>query len=156
MHLDLIDRFAAGARVPRSWIEVLSPAELNATPVPGKWSVQQVVLHVLDSDLIATHRMRRIIAEDNPLLLAYDETRFAAALAYERADVRRACDLFALNRDFTAETLRLAPPEAFERTGVHNQRGKVTLAQMVESYIKHLDHHAPFVVEKRTALGKPL
>jgi len=152
----LIDRFAAGARVPRTWLQGLTPTDLNATPVPGKWSVQQVVLHVLDSDLIATHRMKRIIAEDVPLLLAYDETRFAASLFYEHMDVALACDLFELNRRQMTDILRRLPDAAFERTGVHNQSGKVTLTHMLQTYIKHLEHHAPFVVEKRKLLGKPL
>ena len=78
MTRDLIEAYAAGAREPERWTAGLSPSDLNAAPIPGKWSVQQCVLHVLDSDLIASHRMKRIIAEDNPLLIAYDETRFAA------------------------------------------------------------------------------
>jgi len=156
MDRSLIDRYAAGAPVPRSWIEGLTGTELNSTPVPGKWSVQQVALHVLDSDLIASHRMKRIIAEENPLLLAYDETRFAASLFYDGMDVRRACELFDLNRRMTADILGLLPETAFERTGVHNQNGKMTLRQVVEGYIRHLAHHAPFVAEKRKLLGKPL
>lgn len=154
MDRTMIERYAAGARVPLQWIEGLSREELNATPVAGKWSVQQVVLHVLDSDLIATHRMRRMVAEENPLLLAYDETLFAVNLFYERMEARRACELFALNREFTVEMLRMLPDAAFERTGVHNQRGKITLAQTVESYVRHVEHHGGFVAEKRRVLGK--
>ncbi len=156
MDRTMVERYAAGARTPRTWIAGLNPADLNAAPIPGKWSVQQLVLHVLDSDLIASHRMKRIIAEDVPLLLAYDETRFAASLFYEEMDVSLACDLFELNRRQTTDILRLLPDAAFERTGVHNQRGKMTLTDVVQSYIKHLDHHAPFALEKRKALGKPL
>ena len=37
-----------------------------AFPVPGKWSVQQLVMHMLDSDLVAGERMKRIIAEPRP------------------------------------------------------------------------------------------
>ncbi len=150
----LIDRYAAGADTPRAWIDGLSAADLNATPIPGTWSVQQCVLHVLDSDLIASHRMKRIIAEDTPLLIAYDETRFAATLFYDRMDVHLACDLFALNRRQTTDILRLLPDEAFERAGVHNQNGKVRLADLVASYIRHVEHHGKFVAEKRLALGK--
>ena len=63
--------------------------DLQAHPVPGKWSIQQVVIHLMDSDLVTTDRMKRVIAEDNPTLLAYDEEKFAAQPVLRRAAGRR-------------------------------------------------------------------
>lgn len=150
----LIHAFEAGADTPARWAHGLSHQDLLAHPVPGTWSVQQVIVHVLDSDLAASHRMRRVVAEDVPLLIAYDETRFAATLRYELADIRRTCDLFAMHRRFTAAWLRTVPAEAFSREGVHNQRGRVSLEQLVQIYIDHLAHHETFVLAKRAKLGK--
>ena len=62
-------------------------------------------------------------------------------------------DLFEANRRFTARWLRTLPGEAFARTGIHTQRGKVTLQQIVEIYANHVDHHLKFVAEKRRNLG---
>ena len=151
-----IDRFAAGAAVPSAWIRGLSAAEIDAFPVPGTWSIRQLVLHVLDSDLIAVHRMKRIIAESNPLLIGYDETAFAKHLGYERMDAGAACECFRLNRDLMTQILRGLPEEAFARSGVHNERGKVTLLELVLMYEGHLTHHLKFLKEKRAKLGKPL
>ena len=151
-----IDRYAAGATVPAQWIKGLSKEDLLAAPVPGKWSIQTLVHHVLDSDLIASHRMKRIIAEETPLLIGYDETQFAAKLGYATLDVVLACDLFRLNRELTVQILRNQPEAVFARSGVHNQYGKQTLLQLVNLYGGHLEHHAPFLVEKRQRLGKPL
>ena len=114
--------------------------------------MRQLVVHMLDSDLAAGHRMKRMAAEEVPLLIAYDESAFAAKL-YEGVDVNLACELFRLNRLHTGEMLRRLPSEAFVRTGIHNQRGKVTLAEMVAIYVHHMDHHAPFANAKRVALG---
>lgn len=155
-HTDLIEHYARQARRPAQWIEGLTPPALLALPVPGTWSIQQLVVHVLDSDLIATHRMRRIIAEENPLLIGYNETLFARNLRYEKANLKTVCDLFELNRRFTADTLRQLPDEVFGRTGVHNERGKVSLEQMLTMYIGHVDHHEKFLKDKRKALGQPL
>lgn len=151
-----IDQYAAGASTPASWIRGLSRDDLLAVPVPGKWSIQQLILHVLDSDLIASHRMKRIIAEDQPLLVSYDETAFADKLGYEHLDAGAACELFRLNRDQTAQILRRQPESAFTRTGIHTQRGKITLLENIQLYSQHLTHHAPFLIEKRARLGKPM
>ena len=51
----------------------LSREDLLAFPVPGTWSIQQIVIHVADSDLIIGDRIRRMIAEDRPLLMNADE-----------------------------------------------------------------------------------
>lgn len=116
--------------------------------------MRQLVVHMLDSDLAAGHRMKRMAAEDVPLLIAYDETAFAEKL-YAGVDVNMACELFRMNRLHTGEVLRKLPAETFSRVGIHNQRGKVTLAEMVEIYIHHMDHHAPFALAKRVAMGAP-
>ncbi len=151
-----IDAFAAGADECRRAIAGLTPAELNATPIAGTWSIQQVVLHLLDSDLIAGERMKRVVAEDNPLIVNYDETRFSQRLAYERMDASVAAEIFALHRRHVAQFLRCLPAEAASRSGVHTERGKLTLGDLVRTYAEHLPHHMKFVAEKRRALGKPL
>jgi hypothetical protein len=151
-----IERYAAGADVPAKAIRGLSKAELNAIPVPGMWSIQQVILHLMDSDLIASDRMKRVIAENKPTLIGYDETAFSKNLFYETLDPVQACEIFRLNRLLTAEILRRLPDSAFTRVGQHSERGPVTLEHFVESYADHLDHHMKFVCEKRKALGKPM
>lgn len=151
-----IDRYAAGADAPARGIAGLSPDDLNKFPVPGTWSIQQIVVHLMDSDLIGTDRMKRVIAEDRPLLIGYDETRFAASLHYESQDAAAAAEVFRLNRLLFAGVLRQLPDEAFGRAGVHSERGLETLADLVKGYVNHLDHHMKFLREKRRLIGKPL
>lgn len=152
----LLEEYVRGAGEPGRWADGLTPAELDAHPQPGKWSVREVIVHVLDSDLIATHRMRRIVAEDLPLLIAYDETRFADRLDYSGENVTLACELFSLNRRWTGAWLGRMELGVWSRPGVHNQSGRVSLEDLVWGYIRHLSHHATFVAEKRRLLGKPL
>jgi hypothetical protein len=150
-----IERYAAGATVPAGAVRGLSPQELNAFPVPGTWSIQQVILHLMDSDLIGSDRMKRVIAEDSPTLLAYNETAFSKRLYYETLDPVMACEVFRLNRLLTAAILRKLPDGAFARAGNHTERGHETLEDLVQGYADHLDHHMKFIKEKRRALGKP-
>lgn len=154
MDRTLIDSYASQADELRLWIAGLTRDQLNAHPVPGTWSIQQCVFHVLDSDLVATDRMKRVAAMDQPLLMNYDESRFAGYLAYDKRDVEAAAALFAAHRRHTAELLALLPDEAFERSGVHSVRGILTLRQLVSDYVQHVLHHRTFVLEKRRVLGR--
>ena len=130
MDRGIIERYASGAGTLATAVAGLSREQMTALPVPGTWSIQQIVFHLMESDLISTDRMKRIIAMDNPLLIGYDEAAFGKRLLHEQLDARVACDIFEKNRMLTAELLRCLPDEAFARAGVHNERGKVTLEEM--------------------------
>jgi hypothetical protein len=158
MDRKLIDDFAVCADVPARAIKGLTKAELNTLPpgALGSWTIQQIVVHLMDSHLIGSDRMKRIIAEENPTLIGYDETLFARNLHYDKIDAGLAAEAFRINQLLTAELLRHLPNEAFNRAGMHSERGRVTLGQLVSDYSGHVEHHMKFIRAKRTLLGKPL
>jgi len=149
----MIDRYEADADLPARAIAGLTHDDLLAHPIPGTWSVQEGILHLMDSDLVGSDRMKRVIAEPNPTLLAYDENLWVKHLGYDRADTEMACQVFRMNRKMTAAILRRLPDAAFERTGNHTERGVESLTTLVEGYVEHLHHHLKFVREKRAKLG---
>ncbi len=152
-----IEAYAAGAGQLRQSIAGLGPEELRAFPIPGTWSIQQIVMHMMDSDLIGADRMKRVAAEEKPpTLIGYDESAFARELFYQELDPQLACDVFEKNRQLTAEVLRRLPASAYERIGHHNEHGAMTLAELLRTYVEHLEHHMKFIREKRRLLGKPL
>jgi uncharacterized damage-inducible protein DinB len=156
MDAQLIDRYLSDATQLSNSIEGLSRDEMLAFPVPGTWSIQQIVLHLVDSDLVLADRMKRVIAEERPLLIGFDETKFASRLHYDSQDASLACEIFERSRQQMAAILKKLSPDAFERFGIHSERGKVTLAEVLLNAVSHLHHHLKFVREKRQLLGKPL
>lgn len=142
-------------RLPHA-VAGLSREELLAYPVPGTWNIQQIVLHMMDSELVGSDRIKRIIAMKRPTLMAYDESEYAQRLGYERLNLAGALQLFQLNRQMTAAILRGLPDEVFERVGLHSERGEVRLGPYVAEYNEHLEHHLGFIRQKRALLGKPL
>lgn len=151
-----VESYAAGAEVPGKAIPGLSSEQLRAFPVPGTWSIQQIVAHLADSDLIAAYRMKRIIAEENPKLDLWDENAFVAGLRYQDLPAREVCELFRLNRIVLGHILRGLPDAAFERAAIHQEMGPMTLGQFLRIYVNHLDHHMAFLKKKRELLGSPL
>ena len=154
MDRTMIDEYLRGAARPAAAINDLTPTDLDAFPIANTWSIRQIVLHLMDSDLIASDRMKRVIAEDNPVLIGFDESAFARNLFYGQLDVMMAADIFQKNRLLTARILQALPDEAFRRAGTHNQRGRVTLEQLVQGMVEHLEHHLKFLRKKRQLLGK--
>lgn len=156
MDRSLIEEYVQGGPRLQAAFKGLSRDELLALPVPGTWSLQQIAIHMLDSDLIGSDRMKRVAAMDKPLLIGFDETAFSRLPGINELDAHQACELFAINRQMTATILRALPEESFARFGVHNEVGKVTLAELIQKNVAHLEGHLAFVVRKRQLLGKPL
>src|SRR5207248_8262834 len=101
-----------------------------ARPGPGDWSIQELVIHVVDSDDIAIDRMKRILTEDNPSLLYADETAYIARLLPHDQSLEDALTLFDVGRRQWARVLRKLPDDAFSRHGTHNRRGIMTLGDL--------------------------
>jgi uncharacterized damage-inducible protein DinB len=156
MNRNLIELYAAGGETLSRAVQGLSCEDLLAHPGPGNWSIQELVIHLVDSDGIAIDRMKRIITEDNPSLLYADETAYVDRLFHDEQSLEDALTLFDVGRRQWSRVLRLLPDEAFTRQGTHNRAGIVTVGKMIEGYIKHVDHHLVFLKAKRERLGKPL
>jgi hypothetical protein len=148
-HREAVERYARGAALPAESIAGLRREAMTSFPVPGTWSIQQIVCHLMDSDLVASYRMKRIISEDEPRLDAWDESAFTRALHYHEMDPAQVCEVFRLNRQLTASILRRLDERAFDRRGLHPEAGPVTLGRLVRVYVHHLDHHLRFLRDKR-------
>lgn len=143
-----VEAYAQRATIPGKAIEGLTKDQLVCFPVPGTWSIQQIVVHLMDTDLVAAYRMKRIIAEDRPKLDCYDETAFAEKLHYNKLDATAASEIFRLNRQQTATMLRLIPDDAFARIAQHPEIGDLPLGQLLRLYCYHVDHHMKFLHDK--------
>jgi hypothetical protein len=150
-----IDEYLAGVQLLRRAIAGMTREQLVSRPVPGKWSTLEVVCHLVDSDQAWAHRMKRVIAEDKPLLIGYDESRFSSALAYHDRDAEEEVKFLEQTRRQMAQVLRGLPATTFARVGIHSEYGRVTLEEMLKVEIDHIPHHVKFIAEKRRALGLP-
>lgn len=148
-----IDRYAAGGPLLASAVSGLSREQELARPGPGAWNIAEVVAHLTDSDLVGTDRMKRVIAEPNPTLLAYDENAWVARLGYDELPLPEEVALFTATRNRMARILRRLKAEDYARAGNHSERGRQTLADLLVGYAEHLDHHLKFIYAKRANLG---
>lgn len=153
MDRTLIEQFVAGGQLLRSSYQGLTKEQLFKHPIPDTWSLHQIAIHLMDSDLIGTDRMKRIACMDKPLLVGYDETGFSKLPGSDEIDVNEAIDIFDRNRKLTAKILHKLSDADYQRYGIHTEKGKVTLEQMVQSYIQHLEGHLVWVRKKRTMVG---
>ncbi|MGA3065606.1 MAG: DinB family protein [Tepidisphaeraceae bacterium] len=160
MDRKIIDEFENGSPALKKAIDGLTRGELLWLPPPemgvGRWSIQQVVFHLMDDELIWTARMKQVIAEDNPKIITYDEAKMAAKTFCEEEDAQVALQILDLNRRQFSIVLKNLPESAFARTGEHSTIGIFTLEQAVVWTQEHLGHHVHYIGLKREKFGKPM
>ena len=147
-----VESYLAGSENLRAAVADLSREQVVARPIPGRWSVLEVVCHLADTDANIAHRLKRVLSEDRPAFERVQPDLMRAALAYDARDIDEELAIFDLGRRQIARILKASPPEAWERVGVVGDRGDRTVGQMVNGAIEHVAHHLKFIVEKRHAL----
>lgn len=148
---DLMERLRKGPELVEEAVRGAAPAELDYSPGPGKWSARQIVAHMADSEMVGADRFRRVVAENNPTIMAYDEKAWAANLDYGRRDPQKDIALFRLARNSSYDLLHGLPESAFDRAGNHSERGPVTIHQFLEIYASHAEAHAKQIRAAREA-----
>lgn len=160
MSRELVEEYAAGGEKLSLAIRGLTREDLRCRPAEdagvGKWSIQEVVVHLCDCDQVYADRIKRVIAEENPTLLAFDENLWAGRLAYDAQSAEDAVTLIQLVRKQVGTILRAQDVKTWERAGTHSQAGKKTVRELVRGSVQHLEHHLKFIHAKRAKMGKEM
>jgi hypothetical protein len=138
----LLERFRRGPELLALVLTGVFGEEEDFIAAPGGWSIRQIVAHTADAELVGAHRLRQVIAEDNPTLIAFDQDLWTAKLDYARRKPKTSLESFRRVRAENYELLHGAPEEAWTRVGNHSERGPLTLQQLVEGYAGHAESHA--------------
>ena len=147
----------APARLARA-LDGVGEQDLRTRAIPGKWAIQEIALHLADSELVGAIRIRKVLAENRPDLPGYNQELFAAGLDYLRRDAvfrRTALHGFRNLRETTAFLFESAAPGGWKREGMHPVFGRLTLRQLLEMYADHGERHVGQILALRRRLGVP-
>ncbi len=123
----------------------------------GTWPIRVLLGHLADAELAFVHRMRRIVAEDRPLLAAWDENAFIDAGLYNGPAHPIGAFIAAIHtlRRWTAPWLGTLNQAQWMRVGLHPQRGEQTVRRVADYATWHVEHHNRFLNRKVARLAKP-
>jgi hypothetical protein len=147
----LLERYRRGAELMAVCMTGAAGSELDYVAAPGKWSIRQIICHVSDSEIVGADRIRRIVAEENPALTAYDQEAWAKNLDYHRRKTTQAMETFRRIRGENHELLKGLSEETFARRGNHSERGSIALVDLVKINAEHVENHVRQIREIRAA-----
>jgi hypothetical protein len=150
----VITRYRRGLERFDARVFELSDGQLDTAFLPdagvGRWPVRVLAGHLADAELAFTNRMRRAVAEENPVLEAWDENAFIDAGLYTggRYPIGGFIAVVHTLRRWTSEWLATLTPEQLGRQAMHPERGPQTVRGILAYTTWHLEHHAAFLNAK--------
>jgi DinB superfamily len=149
--LALLDRFRTGCADVEAALAGITEPELDRPAPDGGWTARQIAHHLADSEAMAYIRLRRLIADDAPVIQGYDEPEWARRLHYERP-VGPSLEVLRAVREASLALLERLTPAEWERSGTHSESGAYAVDDWLRIYAAHSHDHADQI---RAALGGP-
>jgi hypothetical protein len=117
------------------------PREMWHYKAPDGWSVQEILIHIADSEANSYIRCRRAIAEPGSAVLGYDEMAWSQKLDYAQQSAEDALELFRLLRSMSYKLIRNLPEPVWQHTIEHSENGTMTLVDWLRVYERHVPEH---------------
>lgn len=130
----------------------ITEAELDERPAADAWTPREVVHHLADSETNSYIRLRKLIAEDNPAVMAYDEAEWARRLHYGRS-IEPSLAVLKAVRDASAQLLDTLTPTDWQRSGTHPEHGVYSIDTWLEVYAAHALDHAEQIQRARKGVA---
>jgi hypothetical protein len=110
---------------------------LRARPFPGKWTGNEIIGHLLDSEWTYGFRIRLVLSEERPAIIGIDQDLWVAGHRHNEREPALLAEMFAALRRCTLDLWRRMGPAELERAGLHNERGPETLGLMQRMIAGH-------------------
>jgi hypothetical protein len=137
----LLERYASGVADLEDALAGITEVDLDRPQPGGEWTAREVVHHLADSETMAYIRLRRLIAEDEPIIHGYDEPEWARRLHYERA-IEASVAVVRAVRSASLQLLETLTAAEWARTGTHSESGPYSVGRWLETYADHTHDHA--------------
>jgi uncharacterized damage-inducible protein DinB len=119
----------------------LDKQKLSERPQPDKWSIAEILAHLADAEVVGAWRLRLVIGQNGATIQSFDQNVWANTFNYEHRDARVSLETFRVLRASNLLLLESIPEKFWENYGMHQERGKETVAHIVSMYAGHDLNH---------------
>ena len=114
-----------------------SAKTMRTRPFPGKWTPNEVIGHLTDTEWVYGYRVRLILCEDRPTILGMDQDLWVAGQCHNDRDPKELVEMFRALRQYNLLVWRQMGSSELSRVGQHNERGAESLGQMLRMEAGH-------------------
>jgi hypothetical protein len=143
-HLDSKDPLRVQQETPKRLQKLIKPLnkkQMLKRPGPDKWSIGEILAHLADTELVGSWRLRSVLGSSGNPIQAFDQDVWAETFSYSRRDPKVSLETFRVLRENNIALLKTIPKGLWENYGMHQERGKETITQIVRMYAGHDVNH---------------
>ena len=143
----LIRRYRDGYRVVIEALDGVTEEELDRSADDG-WTPRQIAHHLGDSEMMAAIRIRRLLAEPEPIVYGYDEKAFAKRLTGDRA-IEPSLQAMRWARETSTQLIDRMTEADWRIVGTHTDSGPYGTEDWLRIYATHAHEHAAQISRAR-------
>ena len=113
----------------------------------GKWSIKELVGHLIDGERIFSYRAFRFSRADKTALASFEQDNYIKHGNFNNRTLADLIEEFSLLRKANLYLFKNLPAEAWVRTGVASD-AEVSVRALVYIMVGHVRHHAKVLKEK--------
>ncbi|MCC7291431.1 MAG: DinB family protein [Phycisphaerales bacterium] len=134
---DPLDVLASTPNVIEKLVRENSQRTLQSRPFEGKWTPNEVIGHLADTEWVYGFRMRLILCEDKPSILGMDQEKWVIGQRRNDRDPSDQLAEFRALRTCNLGVWKRMRPSDLDRVGLHNERGEESLGIMLKMIAGH-------------------
>ena len=134
-------------RSTRSFIESIPSDRLLHRYAEGKWTIKEILGHLIDDERIYSYRALRFARNDSTELPGFDQERYAEYSDANNREINDLLDEFTLVRQSTIALFKSLDDAAFMRSGVADGK-RVTVRALSYHIAGHELRHMNIIRER--------
>ncbi|MDL5047350.1 DinB family protein [Oscillatoria amoena NRMC-F 0135] len=144
---NLIDVLRSSVLLTDSLIRSIPETKGEYRYAPGKWSIKELLCHMLDAERIFAYRALRFARKDQTELHGFDEQRYAPHANAHSRTLNRLADEFKRLRAATLDLFESFTPEMLACSGKANNH-RISVINLGYVIAGHEVHHRNILAER--------
>lgn len=144
---DLISALERGEMEFLSFINTISADKLEYRYQEGKWTIKEIIIHLMDAERIFAYRALRFSRGDGTNLAGFDENEYVPNSGASERSLQSLIEEYKALRQSTLEFFRNLTPEMSVRTGIANGR-EISVRSLGYIIPGHEIHHMNVIKER--------
>ncbi|PWT95122.1 MAG: DNA damage-inducible protein DinB [Bacteroidetes bacterium] len=143
----LLDHLKENLQEVRKLILSLSNEQLMYRYAPGKWTIKEILVHIVDDERIYAYRALRFARNDQTELPGFEQDDYTQNSGANERSISSILEEYEAVRNATITLFEGLPLEAFLRKGIANGN-EVTVRALANHIAGHELHHLNIIREK--------
>ncbi|MFT2008984.1 DinB family protein [Pontibacter sp. 13R65] len=149
---DLLVGLAASQQYIINFMLELKEPQLNSRYQPGKWSIKEVLLHIVDTERIFAYRALRFSRQDKTPLAGFDQDLYVEPSKAASRTITSILNEYAAVRQATIELFKNLNEEALNQRGTASNN-EISVRAIGYAILGHEIHHLRIIREKYLQIG---